>query len=114
MARTRKQVPLAVRVPPDQSDWLTRESLARNVERSAFVREVFEDARTCFGLPPADRELLEEEAARQRLELRRFVAEVLRETARELRAVRSVGPPGPAAESPVSACGGPGSNGGAP
>lgn len=86
MARMRRQVPLAVRVPPDQNDWLARESQARNLERSAFIREVFEDVRTCFGLPPADRDLLEQEATRQRLELRRFIGEVLRETVRALRA----------------------------
>jgi hypothetical protein len=82
-----------VRVPPEQNEWLARESQARSLDRSAFVREVFEDARTCFGLPPADRDLLEQEAARQRLDLRRFIGEVLRETVRELRAERSSVPP---------------------
>ena len=109
MARSRKQVPLAVRVPPEENEWLARESQARNLDRSVFVREVFEDARTCFGLPPADRDILEEEAARQRLDLRRFIGEVLRETVRELRADRASAPHDTGSG---SICAGPPSTGG--
>ena len=104
MARMRKQVPLAVRVTPEQNEWLAHESMARNIERSAFVRELFELSRTCFGLPPADRDVLESEAARQRLEMRRFIGEVLRDKARELRTeIRGTGDETTASARPVRA-----------
>lgn len=86
----RSQLLPAVRVPPEQSEWLARQARARNIERSTFVRQVFEESRTRFGLPPTDLDALEEKAARQRLDLHRFIGEVLRGKARELRAGAAV------------------------
>jgi hypothetical protein len=104
-------VPLAVRVPAEQSEWLARESTARNTERSALVREILETSRTCFGLPPADRDALEAEATRQRLDVRGFIGEVLREKARELRTSSSDVPNETATGIPVSAGSAPSTNG---
>ena len=74
----------SIRFAPAQLMWLSKESERLGASFNALVRQLVDDSRTFFGLPPTMVRSLEEERRALGLDFRQYVQELLTRRYRDL------------------------------
>jgi hypothetical protein len=80
----RDYIQQSIRFAPIHLKWLTDETSRTGASINAVVRQLVDDARTYFGLPPTMVQMLEKDRAALGLDFRGYVQEVLSQRYRDL------------------------------